>query len=163
LDAAIRTAVALYAPAMPGEWGDNVLAELPEIDEGVRGERLVRALGRGLAAAVWELAPGSEGVPYHFHHGTEEYLIVLSGTATLRTAEGERELAAGSVAHFPTGPEGAHTVLNRGEEPVRYVMVAAHATPDIVEYPDEGTFAAMAKTPSQHGEQFFVRLPLPDA
>jgi uncharacterized cupin superfamily protein len=163
LDAAIGVAVALYAPRVAEEWGDNVLGELAEIGDGVRGERLVRAPGRGLAAAVWELAPGSDGVPYHFHHGTEEYLIVLGGTATLRTSEGERALPAGSVAHFPTGPEGAHTVLNRGEEPVRYVMVAAHATPDIVEYPDEGTFAAMAKTPSQRGdEQFFVRLPLPE-
>jgi uncharacterized cupin superfamily protein len=155
-------AVALYAPHVAEEWGDNVFAELSEIGDGVRGKRLVRALGRGLAAAVWELAPGSDSVPYHFHHGTEEYLIVLEGAPTLRTPEGERKLAAGSVAYFPTGPGGAHTVLNRGSEPVRYVMVAAHATPDIVEYPDEGTFAAMAKTSSQRGEQFFVRLPLPE-
>jgi uncharacterized cupin superfamily protein len=162
LDAALRAEVALYALRVAEGWGENVFAELSEIDDGVSGERLVRASGRGLAAAVWELAPGADAIPYHFHHGTEEYLIVLAGTATLRTPEGERELAAGSVAYFPTGPEGAHTVLNRGTEPVRYVMVAAHATPDIVEYPDEGTFAAMAKTPSQRGEQFFVRLPLPE-
>ena len=143
------------------EYGDNVFAELPELGDGIRGQRLVREEGRPLAAAVWELPPGSEGMPYHFHHGTEEYLIVLTGTATLRTPEGERELAPGDVAHFSPGPDGAHTVLNRSDEPLRYVMVGAHASPDIVEYLDEGTFAAFAKTSSQRGEPFFVRLPMP--
>jgi uncharacterized cupin superfamily protein len=162
LDCATHATVApLILGAVSEQYGDNVFAELPELGDGVRGQRLVRADGRPLAAAVWELAPGCDGMPYHFHHGTEEYLIVLSGTATLRTPDGERELAPGSVAHFSPGPEGAHTVMNLSDEPVRYVMVGSHASPDIVEYLDEGTFAAMAKTSSQRGEPFFVRLPLP--
>jgi uncharacterized cupin superfamily protein len=160
-----RAAQAAVAPNMlepvSEEYGDNVFAELPELGDGVRGQRLVRDEGHPLSAAVWELPPGSEGMPYHCHHGTEEYLIVLRGTATLRTPAGERELVPGSVAHFSPGPEGAHTVMNRSEEPVRYVMVGAHASPDIVEYLDEGTFAAFAKTSSQHGPAFFVRLPMP--
>jgi uncharacterized cupin superfamily protein len=139
------------------EYGDNVWGELDEIDDGIRGKRLVRTPGRPLAGAVWELAPGSEGNEFHFHHGTEEYLIVLRGRPTLRTLEGERQLEAGDVAHFPPGREGAHTVMNRTDESVRYVMVGAHASPDIVEYLDEGTYAAFAKTESQHGKQFFVR------
>lgn len=147
---------------MSDEYGDNVFAELAEMGDGVSGKRLVREQGRPLAAAVWELEPGSHGVPYHFHHGTEEYLIVLRGTATLRTPDGERELPAGSVAHFSPGPDGAHTLMNRSDEPVRYVMVAAHTTPDIVEYLDDGTFAAMAKTPSQRGKPFLVRDKLPE-
>ena len=143
-------------------YGDNVWAELPELGDGVRGARLVRTDGRQLAGAVWELAPGCDAIPYHFHHGTEEYLVVLRGSATLRTPDGERELAEGAVVHFPPGPEGAHSVVNRGDEPVRYLFVAAHASPDVVEYPDEGTFAAFAKTASQRGEPFSVRLPLPE-
>jgi uncharacterized cupin superfamily protein len=111
---------------------------------------------------VWELPAGSSGVDYHFHHGTEELLIVLRGTATLRTPRGEEELPAGSVVHFSPGPEGAHTVMNRSGEPMRYVMIADHASPDVVEYPDKGEFAAVAKSESQRGEPFFVRLPLPD-
>jgi uncharacterized cupin superfamily protein len=144
------------------DYGDNVWEpELPEVWEGVRGRRLIREEGRPLSGAVWELPPGSRGVDYHFHHGTEEFLIVLSGTATLRTPDGERELPSGSVAHFSPGPEGAHTVMNRGDEPMRYVMIGAHASPDIVEYPDAGEFAAVAKSLSQRGERFFVRLPFP--
>ena len=45
---------------------------------------------------------------------------------------------------------------------MRYAMIAAHASPDIIEYPDKGEFAAGAKSPSQRGEPFFVRLPIPD-
>jgi len=145
------------------EYGDNVWEpELPEVWEGIRGRRLVREEGRPLSGAVWELPPGSRGVDYHFHHGTEEFLIVLSGTATLRTADGERELGPGSVAHFSPGPEGAHTVMNLGDEPMRYVMIAAHASPDIIEYPDKGEFVAGARSLSQRGEPFFVRLPFPE-
>jgi uncharacterized cupin superfamily protein len=144
------------------EYADNVWGELGEVEDGIHGERLVRSDGQPLAGAVWELAPGSDGVDYHFHHGTEEYLVVLRGTATLRTPDGERELVEGAVVHFPPGPEGAHTVINRSGEAVRYLVVAAHASPDIVEYPDTGTFAAGAKTNSQRGKRFFVRLPLPE-
>jgi hypothetical protein len=38
------------------------------------------------------------GVDYHFRHDTGEFLIVLRGTATLRTPEAERE--------FPRPPQG---------------------------------------------------------
>lgn len=148
---------------MADEYGDNVwVADLPEVWDGVRGRRLIREEGRPVSGAVWELSPGSRGVDYHFHHGTEEFLIVLRGTATLRTPDGERELVEGSVAHFSPGPGGAHTVMNLGDEPMRYVMVAAHASPDIIEYPDKGEFAAGAKSHSQRGKPFFVRLPLPE-
>ena len=51
--------------------------------------------------------------------------------------------------------------MNLSDAPMRYVMLAAHASPDIVEYPDKGEFAAVAKSLSQRGERFVVRLPLP--
>jgi uncharacterized cupin superfamily protein len=53
--------------------------------------------------------------------------------------------------------------MNLSDEPVRYLLVAAHTSPDIIEYPDKGTFVAGAKSLSQRGEPFFVRLPLPPA
>ncbi len=138
------------------DYGDNVFAELPDLGDGLGGQRLVRAEGQPLGGAVWELQPGHPGVDFHFHYGTEEYLIVLRGTATLRTPDGERELIEGSVVHFAPGPGGAHTVMNHSGAPMRYLMVAAHASPDIVVYPEAKEFAAGAK------DAFFVRLPLPE-
>jgi uncharacterized cupin superfamily protein len=148
---------------MADGYGTNVWEpDLPELWGGIRGRRLIREEGRPLSGAVWELPPGSRGVDYHFHHGTEEFLIVLRGTATLRTPEGERELPEGSVAHFSPGPGGAHSLMNLSDAPVRYLMVAVHASPDIVEYPDKGEFVAGARSLSQRGRPFFVRLPIPD-
>jgi len=148
---------------VPEDYGANVWEpDLPKVWEGICGRRLIREDGMPLSGAVWELPPGSRGVDYHFHHGTEEFLIVLRGTATLRTPGGEQELPEGSVAHFSPGPEGAHTVMNLSDAPMRYVMIAAHTSPDIVEYPDKGEFAAVAKSLSQRGERFVVRLPMPD-
>ena len=56
----------------------------------------------------WDPTPaicgsGSAGSPYHFHWGDEEWLIVVAGTPTLRTPEGETALAAGDVVCFPGG------------------------------------------------------------
>ena len=70
---------------------------------GGRNKRLPR--GDVLGVSVYELDPGSF-VVYHFHHGAEELMIVLRGRPTLRTPEGERELAEGDFVHFPTGPAG---------------------------------------------------------
>jgi uncharacterized cupin superfamily protein len=103
------------------------------------------APGRTLGMSVIELLPRQTQCPYHFHHGNEELLLVLRGTPTLRTPEGEQELAPGDAVHFPNGPEGAHQVINRTGEPARYVIVDAKVSPEIVQYPDSGKIAAMSR------------------
>lgn len=60
--------------------------------------------GHTLGMSVVELLPGQTQAPYHFHHGNEELVLVLSGTPTLRTPEGERELRKGDFIFFPKGP-----------------------------------------------------------
>jgi uncharacterized cupin superfamily protein len=123
------------------QFGNNVFDVEwdPEDGSGVRGRRLLERppLAR-LRSAVWELDPGATAGPYHLHHGAEELVIVLRGRPTLRTPGGERELEEGAAAYFEPGPNGAHQLLNRSDQPVRYVMVASHVTPDVVEYLDEG-------------------------
>ena len=121
------------------------------------GGALSKRLPRGdvLGASVYELGPGNFGV-YHFHHGAEEMLIVLRGTPTLRTPEGERVLDAGDVVFFPAGPDGAHALRNDTEEPARVVMVSDHPSPEVVEYPDLGQITAQARTGSQTGERLWL-------
>jgi uncharacterized cupin superfamily protein len=123
--------------------------ELEAIDEGVRGARLLeRPSGTRLVSAVWELDPGASSGAYHVHHGTEELLLVLDGSPTLRTPEGERELARGEVVHFAVGADGAHQVLNRSDAPARYLMVAAHTGTDAIEYVDENEVVVYSNSPS---------------
>lgn len=120
---------------------------------GARSKRLPR--GQGLGATVYELGPGN-WVVYHFHHGSEELLVVLRGAPTLRTPDGERQLAEGEVVHFPTGPEGAHAVSNGTDEPVRFLMASTLQSPEVVEYPDLGQVTAQARTGSQTGERLWL-------
>jgi uncharacterized cupin superfamily protein len=104
-----------------------------------------------LAIGVYELRPGQTQAPYHFHHGNDEILVVLDGKPTLRTPAGDRDLGRGDAVPFPSGNEGAHQIYNRTAEPARYLIAARHVTPEVVEYPDSGKFAAMSYGESQRG------------
>lgn len=129
----------------------NVYADTFTIERGsLRGEPVARKAGAELlGGTVYELPPGADGAPLHIHHGMEELLVVIDGTPTLRTLEGERELVRGEVVAFPRGRRGAHTVVNRSEAPARYLMLSTKTTPEIVEYPELGTIRVVTRLPSE--------------
>jgi uncharacterized cupin superfamily protein len=89
-----------------------------------------------LGVTLYVLPPDNANAPYHWHHNTEEALLVLSGEPTLRTPEGERRLQSGDLVSFPRGATGAHKVTNESEEIARYLVFSTKPTIDIVEYPD---------------------------
>lgn len=90
-------------------------------------------------ATLYDLLADTERTwPYHFHHGTEEWMVVVDGTPTLRMPWGERELKVGDVVCFKPGSEGAHQV--RG--PATVLIVSANRSPDTAEYPDSGKIGA---------------------
>jgi uncharacterized cupin superfamily protein len=132
------------------EWGEQ------QEDWSGGGGKSKRLVERGplLGTSVYELGPGNFTV-YHFHHGSEELLIVLRGRPTLRTPEGERQLAEGEAVHFPTGPDGAHALRNDSDEPVRFVVAGIRVSPEVVEYPDLNQITAQAPTASQTGERLW--------
>ena len=127
-----------------GEWSED----RPE------GRKRRVADGNGLGATLYELSKGG-GIAYHFHHGSEELLIVLAGRLTLRTPAGTRTAEAGDVLLFPVGPDGAHAITNDAEEPVRYLMVSTRVSPDATEYPDTRQLAVYGRTKNQFGEDLF--------
>jgi uncharacterized cupin superfamily protein len=104
-----------------------------------RGARLGPRLGASkLGGTVYELDPGESICPYHWEGVEEEWLLVLTGTPTLRDPEGEHELAAGDVVCFQRGPEGAHKITNRTADVLRVLMLSsipAHEV-SICVYPD---------------------------
>lgn len=97
-----------------------------------------QAGARELAANVYELDPGAVGSPFHLHHANEELLLVLAGTLSLRGPEGTQLVSAGAVVAFPRGQAGAHSLVNRSDAPVRYLVVSTTNRPDVVEYTDIG-------------------------
>ncbi len=127
---------------MPGD-AVNVWDDVPEWGGGVGARRVVRVPAGSLGATVWVFQPGASQFVYHFHHGTEELLIVLRGRPTVRMHDGDRELSEGDVVPFPHGPEGGHQVRNDGDATARVLIVAAHADPDVAEYPETGKLAAV--------------------
>ena len=133
------------------EWGDQ-----PE-DWSGGGGKSKRLVGSGplLGASLYELEPGNFGA-YHFHPGSEELVIVLSGRPTLRTPDGERVLAEGEAVHFPSGPQGAHALRNDTEEPVRFIVAGTRVAPEVVEYPDLKQITAQGPQGSQTGERLWL-------
>ena len=143
----------------------NIFAErFSREHRGLRAEPVVKAAGGELlGGTLYELAPGYEGVPLHIHHGMEELAIVISGRPTLRTLVEESELAPGDIVAFPRGRRGSHTLANRTDEPVRYLMVSNKVMPEVVEYPEDGTIRALTRgrfDPSATGEDPADRLNL---
>jgi uncharacterized cupin superfamily protein len=103
----------------------------------------VRSESNALGASIWEIGPGGSQFVYHFHHGSEELLVVLRGTPTVRMHDGDHILAEGDVVPFPRGPEGGHQLRNDAAEPARVLIVSAHASPDVAEYPETGKVATI--------------------
>jgi len=66
-----------------------------------------------IGGSMYELEPGDRLWPYHTHHANEEWLLVISGTPTLRSPEGERNLKEGDVVCFLRGKDGAHQPRRR--------------------------------------------------
>jgi uncharacterized cupin superfamily protein len=111
----------------------------PDDPEGFRAG--MARLGEHLGAAqtgisVYELPPGEAICPYHYEHGEEEWLLVLEGTPTLRTPEGEHALDPWDVVCFAVGPEGAHGVRNQTDDTVRVLMFSNVTHPTVSVYPD---------------------------
>jgi uncharacterized cupin superfamily protein len=137
----------------------------PEFEQGGRPEgyrsrraRIGYELGTEmLGASLFEVPPGEAAYPYHYHYADEEMLIVLDGTPTLRTPDGERELEQGEVVAFPLGERGAHKIFNRGEETVRFLAISSSGRPDIVVYPDSGKIGVGERLPRGGGLRTFFR------
>lgn len=98
-----------------------------------------RVAGQHLGASLYALPPGNVTFPYHYELGNDELLVVITGTSTLRSPEGERELSVGDCIHFPSGEAGAHQVINRSESEARVLLVSSFASmPRAAVQPDSG-------------------------
>ncbi len=108
-----------------GDWMERIWpAERPGFQW-----RRKRVAGEHLGASLYELPPGQATFPHHYELGNDELLVVVTGRPTLRTPEGEGELAPGDCVLFPSGPDGAHQLQNRTDEHVRVLLVSNFVIP----------------------------------
>jgi uncharacterized cupin superfamily protein len=122
--------------------------------------------GESLGGTLWggtlyELAPGESVCPYHWHYGEEEWVLVVSGTATMRTVEGERVLSSWDVAAFPAGERGAHQLRNDGADRARLVMFSTASDPEVCVYPDTNEVGVVAGWSRTEGPQVRLTTELP--
>jgi uncharacterized cupin superfamily protein len=111
--------------------------------QGARFGSRVRQLGKygggsHVGVVMEELAPGKQSSPAHYHLLEEEHLLVLEGQMTLRLGKHTYEVAAGDYVSFPAGQAVAHTLVNRGTAPCRFLIIGEHNPHDVVVYPDSG-------------------------
>jgi len=95
-------------------------------------------LAERLEATVVELDPGEGSEPYHYQYGRVEWVLVLTGTPTLRHPAGTDVLEPGDMVCFPDGPAGAHRLINHSEHVARLVLVSTLGLPANAHYPDSG-------------------------
>ena len=120
-----------------------------------RRTQVVAALGAELlGATIYETPPGEKLWPYHWELGCEEFLVVVSGTPTLRTPEGERVLAVGDVVAFSEGEAGAHQLRNDSDAPFRVLIASTKSGVYVAGYPDSRKLLIDAPT---HGRRNMLR------
>lgn len=125
--------------------------EWTEIESGsmnVRRKKLGKAAGgQQLGCSLYELPAGEESWPYHYHTANEEAAYVLSGSGTIRLANGTHRLAAGDYVALPADETGGHKFINDGEEPLRYLMLSTMNDPEVAVYPDSEKLGVFVGAP----------------
>ena len=107
-----------------------------------QGKRLwPEAGGKQLACSWFEVPPGKQAFPHHFHSGFEESIYILEGKGLARIADEKVEVGPGDYIAYPPGPSAAHSLQNIGDAPLRYLAMSTVNSLDIVVYPDSKKIA----------------------
>jgi len=103
--------------------------------------------GKQLGCSLYELPPGEQSWPYHYHTANEEAMYVLAGEGLLRADDGEHDLTAGDYVSFPADESGGHRVVNDSDDVLRYLAVSTMTEPDVTVYPEMGKIGVFVGAP----------------
>jgi uncharacterized cupin superfamily protein len=95
-----------------------------------------------IGATVFEIRAGDRFGPYHYHHGVEEWMYVVSGAPILRAPSGERTLEPGELVAFAANPSGAHTYHGPGRIVVFSAGARGWGEGFVTVYPDSDKIGA---------------------
>lgn len=82
------------------------------------------------------LAKGQWSSQRHWHHRSDEFVMVLEGEVVLVTDAGEEVLRAGDCAGFKAGDPDGHHFQNRSDSDAVLLEVGSCFPDDIAEYSD---------------------------
>lgn len=110
---------------------------IPKKAHGAKWTRIGPLIGaEKLGCALTVVPPHGTAFPYHRHTANEEWLLVLSGTGTLRHDDEELPLREGDMVALLAG--SCHQVKNQSDAELRYLCFSTLLYPEITEYPDSG-------------------------
>ncbi|HMJ93200.1 MAG TPA: cupin domain-containing protein [Allosphingosinicella sp.] len=102
------------------------------------GVQLGRLAGlERVGVSLARIPPGKESFVYHSHEREEEWLYILSGTATAEIDGADFEVGPGDFMGFPT-PSLAHHLRNTGSEDLLYLMGGENRDLEIADFPKLG-------------------------
>ncbi len=101
---------------------------------------LSHALGaKAIGANLTRVPPGKAAFPFHHHAANEEHFFVISGSGVLRFGDDSFEVRTFDyIVSPPGGADGAHQLINTGDQDLVYLAISTLTLPEVVGYPDSG-------------------------
>ncbi len=119
---------------------------------GYLGKRLGPEVGaRSIGTSYFEIDPGRQAFPHHFHTANEEAMFIIHGRGHVRIGGEEIEVRSGDYIAFPVGPECAHSIRNSSDEVLKILCMSTLHPVEIVGYPDSKKTAAFAISDASKG------------
>ena len=121
---------------------ESIPEEEHRLDAPASAFRLRKRLGKATGAVDLginqsRLKPGQVSSRAHSHSREEEFVLILSGQATLRLGSDSFPLGPGdAISLRPGGP--AHQLRNDFHEDCLYLEVSTRLNDDIITYPEDG-------------------------
>ena len=83
------------------------------------------------------LPPGTQSALRHWHAEEDEFVMIVSGQATLIDDDREDGMSPGDVACFPAGEPNGHHIVNRSDADVVILEVGTRSATETGHYPDD--------------------------
>ena len=90
------------------------------------------------------LDPGAKSALKHAHTVQDEFVYVLEGALTLIHGDREFSMSPGDCMGFRAGTGIAHQIVNRSDQPGKYLEIGDRQPNDSVTYPDDDLVAKSA-------------------
>jgi len=96
------------------------------------------------------LPPKSATAMRHWHEEEDEFVFIISGTATLIDKDGECEMNSGDCATFKSGDNNGHAIVNESNQDVFLLEIGTRAQKDIVHYTEKDLICIVNRTQTKH-------------